>query len=78
MRSQVKTAILGVLLSLSVSALLWIYLDTFVAFFLVPFVPFLFGQRDRSVQTCPRCTFTTTDPEYEFCPRDGSRLEDQS
>jgi hypothetical protein len=78
MRPKAKTAIAGILLSLSVSVLLWVYLDTFVAFLLVPFVPFLFGQRDRSVQTCPRCTFTTTDTEYEFCPRDGSRLEKRS
>jgi hypothetical protein len=49
-----------------------------VLFFLfVPFVPFLFrGARERPpVRECPVCGFRTRDPEYDYCPRDGHRLE---
>ena len=77
--ARVATALAGVALSLLVSVVLWQVFGTPVFFFAVPFVPFLFRSRDdnddQSVRTCPRCSFATRDPEYEFCPRDGSELE---
>ncbi len=84
MRSRTLTAVAGVLASLAVSAVLYVYLDTLFVFLVVPFVPVLFrGLRgdgdvdDRpQVRECPECGFRTRDEEYEFCPRDGLRLRE--
>jgi len=79
MRSRVATAAAGLLASLAVSVLVWWYFDTLLLFLLIPFVPFLFrGERDQAVRECSSCGFRTTSPEYEFCPRDGERLREQT
>jgi hypothetical protein len=85
--SRTATALAGVLLSLAVSAALWYYTGTLLFFLLVPFVPFLFpasggdgtrrptaADRPTAVE-CPTCGYRTTDPEHDYCPRDGTRLE---
>ncbi|WP_232685974.1 hypothetical protein [Halobacterium zhouii] len=79
--SRVATALAGLTVSLLVSVVLWQVFDVAFFFLAVPFVPFLFrfGGDERTdrppVRACPRCSFTTRDSEYEFCPRDGAELE---
>ena len=80
-RSRAVTALLGVLVSLLVSAAAWYYFETFLLFLFVPFVPFLLRRRGESDSTsvtareCPVCGFRTADLAFEYCPRDGTRLE---
>lgn len=31
---------------------------------------------ERAVRTCPRCEFHTRKADFEYCPRDGSRLRE--
>ena len=75
--SRTATALVGLVASLAVSAVLWWYFDTFLFLLFVPFVPFLL-RRERSIppqiKECPRCDFRTTDEAFEYCPRDGARL----
>jgi hypothetical protein len=77
--SRTVTAAVGVAVSLLVSVALWWYFESFVFFLFLPFVPFLFrgdgDDEDEPVRECPRCGFRTTAEEYEFCPRDGARLD---
>lgn len=80
--SRTLTALVGLLLGIVVSVLLWWYLGTLLVFLLVPFVPFLFrgvggksGGKPPERRTCPQCGFQTGNDEYEYCPRDGRRLE---
>ena len=79
--ARTATALAGVLLSLALSVALWYYFDTFLFFLFVPFVPFLFrraggdGSERPEVAECPHCGYRTVDPDHEYCPRDGSRLE---
>ncbi|MFB6304735.1 MAG: hypothetical protein ABEH47_06180 [Haloferacaceae archaeon] len=78
--SRTATAAAGVVLSLLVSAAVWWLFDVLFLFFLVPFVPFLFSRRwgeraERTVRRCPECGFRTADPEFDYCPRDGTPLE---
>jgi len=82
--SRTTTALVGVTLSLAVSAALWYYFDSLLFFLFVPFVPFLFrgsgedvtgGRPGPEVAECPTCGYRTTDPEHDYCPRDGTRLE---
>jgi len=80
MRSRTGTALVGLAVSLLASVLLWWYLGTLVAFLFVPFVPFLFRDvgdetAEPTVDACPRCGFRTTEESFEYCPRDGTRLE---
>lgn len=80
MRTSTKTALVGVVGSLVISAVLWWYFQSFVFFLFLPFVPFLFRRSSSSaseptVSECPRCGFRTTDESFEYCPRDGTRLE---
>ncbi len=80
--SRTLTALLGVAVSLAISVVLYVYTGWLLFFLFVPFVPFLFragGSGAAPVErppakACPRCGFRTRDPEYEHCPRDGSRL----
>ena len=78
-RSRTATAAVGLVGSLLLSVLLWWYFDSFVFFLFVPFVPFLFrgggSEREASRKACPTCGFRTADDAYEYCPRDGTRLE---
>lgn len=78
--SRTATAVVGLLASLLLSAILWWYFDTVVFFLFVPFVPFFFrgARRDLSaelVRECPTCGFRTTNDAYEYRPRDATRLE---
>jgi hypothetical protein len=81
MRTRTKTALLGLVGSLLISALLWWYFRSFVFFLFIPFVPFLFrgstssARSEPAVSECPRCGFRTADESFEYCPLDGSRLE---
>lgn len=80
--SRLLTAALGSVASLAVSVLLWVYFDTFLFFLFVPFVPFLFrgigdGEREQpKPRECPQCGFRTVNDEYDYCPRDGRRLQE--
>jgi len=58
------------------------FFGTFAFFLFVPFVPFLFrgssgtdAPATERIAECPQCGFRTTDESYDFCPRDGTRLE---
>jgi len=78
--SRTVTAIVGLVVSVLVSVAVWWRFDTLFLFLFVPFVPLLLRRgraepRDRSALECPTCGFRTADPAFEFCPRDGSRLE---
>jgi len=77
--SRSVTAAVGLLASLVVTAALWWYFDTLLVFLLVPFVPILFrglgDSRPEVVQECPHCGFQATTDAYDYCPRDGSRLD---
>ena len=79
--SRLGTALLGVAVSLGLSILLWQYFGSPIFFLFVPFVPFLFRrstERDRPpVRVCGECGFATRDPEFEYCPRAGTRLREQ-
>lgn len=80
--SRLGTALIGLSVGLAVSLAAWVYFDTFLLFLFLPFVPFFFrrGGRatapaaDRSRRRCPQCGFETREPEFEYCPRDGTRL----
>ena len=77
--SRTATAAVGLAVSLLVTVALWWYFETLAVFLFLPFVPFLFqgdgdDEGDR-VRECPQCGFQTTAEEYEFCPRDGARLD---
>ena len=78
--SRLVTAAIGLLVSLLISAAAWYYFETFLLFLFVPFVPLLLRRGDGSsdakrVRSCPECGFQTTDSAFEYCPRDGTRLE---
>lgn len=79
--SRTVTALAGLGVSLAVSAAVWYYFETFLLFLVVPFVPLLLrgrggGDRTRSrFRRCPACGFRTSVPDFDFCPRDGTRLE---
>ena len=82
MGSRLATAAVGIVGSLLLSALLWWFFGTFAFFLFVPFVPFLFrgssgtdAPATERIAECPQCGFRTTDESYDFCPRDGTRLE---
>lgn len=77
MRSRGATAVLGIVLSLGLSAAIYYYTGALFVFLLVPFVPLLFrGLRDDSGggRQCPRCGFRSSE-RYDYCPHDGTRLE---
>lgn len=83
--SRVVTALAGLVVSLAVSVALYVYTGSVLLFLFVPFVPFLFSSslgRDPAVEQrssareCPECGFLARDPEFEYCPRDGSRLRE--
>jgi len=79
--SRLVTALAGLALSLVLSAVAWYYFHTFLLFLFVPFVPLLLRGRGgeeaatHDVSTCPECGFRTRDPRFEYCPRDGNRLD---
>lgn len=78
--SRTATALVGVAASLAISVAVWYYTGSLLLFLVVPFVPFLFGGSRREpdrppARECPRCGFTTRNRGYDYCPRDGTRLE---
>jgi len=79
--SRVATALAGLAASIVLSIVLWRAFGTPFFFLFVPFVPFLLRGRETDgsetppVRSCPDCGFQTRDPGFEFCPRDGARLE---
>lgn len=79
--SRAVTAVVGVVASLLISAAAWYYYETFLLFLFVPFVPVLLrlrsgsGSTGTSARECPVCGFRTADLAFEYCPRDGTRLE---
>jgi hypothetical protein len=80
MRLRTATALAGLVGSLLLSAVLWWYFQSFVFFLFLPFVPFLFHRSssrrsEPTVSECPQCGFRTQDESFEYCPRDGTRLE---
>jgi hypothetical protein len=71
------TAVVGLLVSLVVSVVLWVAFDIPAFLVVVPFVPFLFRRGERPpVRECPVCGFRTCDRDHDYCPRDGHRLEE--
>ena len=83
MRPRPVTAALGLLASLLASVAAYVYLDTLLLFLFLPLVPFLFrglgddgsAATEPSVRECPRCGYRTRNPEHDYCPRDGARLD---
>lgn len=77
--SRTATAVVGLVASIAVSVAAWVYFDTLIAFLFVPFVPILLRRgRERDeppVRECPTCGFSTRDPAFDYCPRDGSPLD---
>ncbi|MFB6148844.1 MAG: hypothetical protein ABEJ48_04190 [Halobacteriales archaeon] len=78
MRSRTATALVGLLLSLVLSGIGWWYFDTLLFFLFVPFIPILFRRESDEgkpkMRECPTCGFRTTEPGYDYCPRDGTEL----
>lgn len=79
--SRAATAAIGVLASLLLSAAIWYVTGIGLFFLAVPFVPLLFRNRgseaEPALQECPVCRFRTRDPDFDYCPRDGTPLERQ-
>ncbi|WP_423751148.1 hypothetical protein [Salinirarus marinus] len=77
--SRTLTALLGFAVSLAASVAAWYYFDTLLVFLFVPFVPLLFRRGNEAepppVRECPTCGFTTRNPSYDYCPRDGTDLD---
>ncbi len=63
---------IGLLGSIAVTALLWwMGLPGFFLFLLLPPLLLL---RPRASRRCPACSFSSSDPDVKFCPRDGTRM----
>jgi len=72
------TAMVGLAVSVLASVALWWYFDTFAFLLFLPFVPFLFRSGRDEVpepRECPDCGFRSRNDAYDYCPRDGTRLE---
>ncbi|QFU83599.1 hypothetical protein [Natronorubrum aibiense] len=84
-RSRTTTALAGLVLGIAVSIAAWILFETVLLFLFLPFVPFVFdlgrtddtdeSTRSPTERRCPQCSFRTTEPTHEYCPRDGRRLD---
>jgi hypothetical protein len=79
--SRTATALVVGAVSLAASVLLYYHTGSLLFFLVVPFVPFLFSDRkpetgrgEKPVFECSRCDFSTRNPDFEYCPYDGSRL----
>lgn len=79
--SRTATALAGLVLSLAISVLAWVYFDALFLFLFVPFIPFLLSRRGGEeaekppLRACPQCDFRTRDPNFDYCPRDGTELD---
>lgn len=70
------TAFLGIAASVAISVYAWLSFDTLLLFLLIPFVPLLLRRRSRpETKRRSRCGFETEREGFDYCPRDGSRLE---
>ena len=83
--SRTVTALAGLVVSLAISAAVYLVTGSLLMFVFVPFVPFLFSRSpgeeppgtDRPPpRECPECGFRARNPEFDHCPRDGRRLRD--
>lgn len=78
--SRAVTAVIVAVVSIAVSAALAVYLDKFLLFLFVPFVPLVSGGGDSEenteveVRECPVCGFRTQEDTHSNCPRDGEKL----
>ncbi|WP_435333428.1 hypothetical protein [Haloarchaeobius sp. TZWWS8] len=77
MPSRKTLLALGLLLSVAITVVLWVVFDTLAVFLFLPLVPFVLGRGGDGapVRRCPVCGFETADDGFEYCPRDGERLE---
>lgn len=84
--SRTATAVVGLLAGLALSVVIYLATGWLLVFLVVPFVPFLFSNAFgddaddgelTKVRHCPHCEFRTSDPEHEYCPRDGHRLRER-
>lgn len=84
--SRTLTAVAGLAVSLAVSVAVWVAFDTLLLLLFVPFVPFLLsrgatrtgGERpEPRERECPACGFRTDDPRFDYCPRDGTPLDER-
>jgi hypothetical protein len=76
--ARTATAVAGLVGSILVSVAVWYYFDTLLVFLVLPFIPLLWRRGKQSApleRTCPACGFSTRDPGFEYCPRDGTPLE---
>lgn len=78
--ARTLTAAAGLAVGIVVSVVAYIQYDTLLVFLFLPFVPILFrkgaeDEAESSVKECPACGFSTTNPDFTHCPRDGERLE---
>lgn len=78
--SRTLTAAAGLAVGIVVSVVAYVQYDTLLVFLFLPFVPILFrrgatDEAEPSMRACPECGFSTTNPEFTHCPRDGKRLE---
>lgn len=75
--SRTATAVAGLLASLLVSVAAWYYFDTLLVFLLLPFLPLLWRSNRETppIRECPTCGFSTRDPEFDYCPHDGTPLD---
>lgn len=75
--SRALTGLVGLLLGLAVSVAAWVYFDTLLLFLFLPLVPFLWRRRESppETRTCSACGFETGEESFDYCPRDGTRLE---
>lgn len=82
MDTRVLIAVGGLAVGLAISVAAWVLWETLLLFVLLPFIPLfaLRGTRSTTDEThvCPACGFQTTNPEFDYCPRDGHRLEPTS
>lgn len=78
MVSRTQFAVIGLVASIALTAVLYLYFGILAFILVVPFVPFLFTQsRDQPpTRECPSCGYRTTNRTHEYCPRDGTELQD--
>ena len=86
-RSRTVTALAGLAVGGTVSVAAWVFFETALFLLFLPFVPIIFGwgrsedddeqRRISTVRDCPECSFQTTEPAYDYCPRDGRRLRER-
>jgi len=83
--SRPVAALVGLVASLAISAAIYVLTGSMLLFVVVPLVPFLFtrshggeteGSDRSSPRECPACGFRASSRDFEYCPRDGRRLQE--